>query len=62
MKVDIHPNSEQLYVEEIDIGEETPRIILSGIAKYKTLDEVKDKMVIVLKNLKPRRFAEEKSS
>ena len=26
-----HPDSEKLYCEKIDIGEEEPRIILSGL-------------------------------
>lgn len=51
-----HPDSELLYVESIDVGEEIPRTILSGIAKYKTIDQVRDQLVVVLKNLKPRRF------
>lgn len=53
--VEKHPNSDLLYVEQIDLGEGTPRTILSGLAKFKTIDEMKDKTVVVLKNLKPRR-------
>ena len=35
-----HPNSDKLYVETIDLGEPTPRQILSGLAHFMTLDQV----------------------
>lgn len=56
VNVEKHPESDVLYVEKIDVGEEEPRTILSGLAQYKTLEEMKDKTVVVLLNLKPRKL------
>ena len=50
------PGSEHLYSEKIDIGGEI-RDIGSGLREHVTLDEMKDKLVIVLCNLPPRSLA-----
>ena len=42
-----------MYVEEIDVGEDKPRTVVSGLRSYMTLDELKDRMVVLLCNLKP---------
>eukprot|EP01025_Chloroclados_australasicus_P061141 TRINITY_DN797_c0_g3_i2.p1 TRINITY_DN797_c0_g3~~TRINITY_DN797_c0_g3_i2.p1 ORF type:complete len:237 (-),score=25.50 TRINITY_DN797_c0_g3_i2:267-977(-) len=49
-----HPDADSLYVETIDMGEEEPRTIVSGLVKYVPIEELKDRLVIVLANLKPR--------
>ncbi|KAG2493882.1 hypothetical protein HYH03_007819 [Edaphochlamys debaryana] len=49
-----HPDAESLYVERIDVGEAEPRTIVSGLVKYVPLEEMKDRMVVVICNLKPR--------
>ena len=46
--------TDKLYCEEIDIGEEVPRQIASGLAKHYTLEQMQDRAVIVVANLKPR--------
>ncbi|KAI8822661.1 tRNA synthetases class I, catalytic domain-containing protein [Fimicolochytrium jonesii] len=48
-----HPDADSLYVEQIDVGEEKPREIISGLVKFIPMEEVKGAMVLVLKNLKP---------
>ncbi|KAI3801772.1 hypothetical protein L1987_29886 [Smallanthus sonchifolius] len=57
-----HEEADSLYVEEIDIGEPEPRIICSGLVKYIPLDDLQDKNVVVLANLKPRNMRGVKSS
>ncbi|KAL1503280.1 hypothetical protein AB1Y20_011333 [Prymnesium parvum] len=52
-----HPESDKLYVETIDLGEEKPRQILSGLAQHMRLDEVKGARVVCICNLKPRKMA-----
>jgi len=42
-----------LYVEKIDVGEENPRTVVSGLRQYMTLDELNNRMVVILCNLKP---------
>lgn len=53
VEVDKHPNGDTLYVEKIDLGEETgPRTIVSGLVPYVPIEQMKDRMVVVLANLK----------
>ena len=49
-----HPEAERLYVEEIDVGEEQPRTICSGLREHVALEELQGALVIVAANLKPR--------
>ena len=52
-----HPQSDKLYVETIDLGEASPRQILSGLAQHMSLDQVKGADVVVICNLKARKMA-----
>ncbi|RZC78972.1 hypothetical protein C5167_003298 [Papaver somniferum] len=60
-KVWKHPASDSLYVEEIDVGEATPRTVLSGLVKFIPIEEMQNRKVCVLCNLKPRTILEIKS-
>jgi tRNA-binding EMAP/Myf-like protein len=35
-----HPDADALYVETIDLGEGTPRTVISGLVKHVPLEEV----------------------
>ncbi|KAJ6825288.1 putative methionine--tRNA ligase isoform X1 [Iris pallida] len=48
-----HPDADSLYVEEIDVGEESTRTVVSGLVKYIPLEEMQNRKVCVLCNLKP---------
>ena len=48
-----HPNADKLYVLNVDIGEEEPRQIVSGLASSYTPGQMIGKNVIVIANLKP---------
>ena len=48
--------ADKLLCSQIDVGEETPRTIVSGIAKYYTPAEMVGKQVIVVTNLKPAKL------
>jgi len=52
-----HPESDKLYIEEIDVGESEPRTILSGLAHYMPLEAVSGARVIVVCNLPARSLA-----
>ncbi|CAL5019371.1 unnamed protein product [Urochloa decumbens] len=52
-KAEKHPDADSLYVEEIDVGEEDPRAVVSGLVKYIPLEEMQNRKVCVLCNLKP---------
>ncbi|KAG5192932.1 hypothetical protein JKP88DRAFT_268903 [Tribonema minus] len=60
-KVWKHPDSEKLYCEEIDVGEDKPRQIASGLQAFYALEEMENRRVLVLANLKPRPLAGFKS-
>ena len=49
-----HESSDKLYCEEVDVGEDTPRKIASGLRAFYKLDEMQNRDVIVLCNLKAR--------
>jgi methionyl-tRNA synthetase len=39
-KAEKHPDADSLYVEQIDVGEEQTRTVVSGLVKYIPLDEM----------------------
>ncbi|KAI5420112.1 hypothetical protein KIW84_044051 [Lathyrus oleraceus] len=47
-----HPDADSLYVEEIDVGEEQTRTVVSGLVKYIPLDEMHNRKVCVSLQLK----------
>lgn len=49
-----HEESDKLWCEKVDLGEAQPRQILSGLRKFYAKDEMQDRMVLVLCNLKKR--------
>jgi aminoacyl tRNA synthase complex-interacting multifunctional protein 1 len=61
-KVSRHETADKLYCEEIDIGEEAPRAIASGLVPYYTLEGMQDRKLIVVCNLKPRNLVGFKSN
>ena len=60
-----HPDADTLYIEDIECGEEIPRLVVSGLVKFMTPEQMKvrflnpanltaqGKLVLILKNLKP---------
>jgi len=53
LSVERHPDADSLYVEQIDVGEPEPRTVCSGLVHYIPIEEVRDRDVIVVCNLKP---------
>ncbi|KAL2101698.1 hypothetical protein ACEWY4_003459 [Coilia grayii] len=47
-----HPDADALYVEKVDVGEPTPRTVVSGLVKHIPLDQMQNRMVVLLCNLK----------
>lgn len=61
LSADKHPDADSLYVEQIDVGEEEPRTIVSGLVKYVPLEQLQGRKVVVLCNLKARNMRGVKS-
>ena len=51
-----HPDADSLYVEQIDCGEEKPRTVVSGLVKFVPIDQMQNRLVVVLCNLKPAKM------
>lgn len=51
-----HPDADSLYVEEIDVGEDKPRTVISGLVKFIPEAEMQDRMAVILCNLKPSKM------
>ena len=47
----IRLQSENLYVEEVDVGESKPRSVISGLAKHLPLSALENARVCVVINL-----------
>ncbi|XP_022104423.1 tyrosine--tRNA ligase, cytoplasmic-like [Acanthaster planci] len=56
ISAEMHPDAESLYVEQIDVGEEKPRTVISGLAGMVPLEAMRDRMVVMLCNLKPQKM------
>ncbi|XP_030449945.1 uncharacterized protein LOC115672303 [Syzygium oleosum] len=48
-----HPSADSLLVEEIDVGEAKLRQVVSGLAKYCSPDELTNRRVVLITNVKP---------
>lgn len=53
LEAKVHPDADKLLIETIDVGEENPRQIVSGIAQNYTPEDLIGRMVIVVANLEP---------
>ncbi|XP_055389052.1 tRNA-binding protein YgjH-like [Condylostylus longicornis] len=51
-----HPEADKLYCEEIDIGEESPRQIASGLREHVSHEEFEGQKVLVLCNTKEKKL------
>ncbi len=54
LKVEQIEGSDKLYKLSIDLGEDTPRQVLSGVKAWYTPEQLLQKQVIVITNLEPR--------
>lgn len=51
---EVHPDADSLYVEQIEVGEEGPRTIISGLVNFVPQEQMVDRSVAVICNLKAR--------
>ncbi len=52
VSVENHPNADKLYVLKVEIGEEQ-RQLVAGIKNFYSPEELLDKKIVVVTNLKP---------
>jgi len=53
LKVEKHPDADSLYVETVDVGEAEPRTVVSGLVKHIPIEEMENRWLICVCNLKP---------
>uniref|UniRef100_A0A4W5RRR8 Aminoacyl tRNA synthetase complex interacting multifunctional protein 1a n=1 Tax=Hucho hucho TaxID=62062 RepID=A0A4W5RRR8_9TELE len=51
-----HPDADSLYVEQVDMGEAAPRTVVSGLVKHIPIDQMQNRMAVLLCNLKPAKM------
>merc|ERR1712142_673829 len=51
-----HPDADALYLEKIECGEAQPRQVISGLVKHIPIEEMQNRMVVILCNLKPAKM------
>ncbi len=55
------PDTDKLYKLQVDIGEEKPRQVITGLVPYYSEEELLNRKIIVLTNLGPAKFKGETS-
>ncbi|KAK3840721.1 MAG: hypothetical protein JOS17DRAFT_712177 [Linnemannia elongata] len=53
LKVEKHPDADSLYVETVDIGEAEPRTVVSGLVKHIPIEQMENRWLVCVCNLKP---------
>lgn len=53
LSVSVHPEADTLFVEQIDVGDESPRTVVSGLRNYMKQEDLENRLVVLLCNLKP---------
>ncbi|CAN7992149.1 unnamed protein product [Ixodes hexagonus] len=51
-----HPDADSLYVEQVDVGEEKPRTVVSGLVRFVPLEQMQNRMAVLMCNLKPAKM------
>jgi len=51
-----HPEADKLYVEQVDVGEDKPRTVVSGLVPYMPADALTNRRAVLLCNLKPQKM------
>ncbi|KFQ14917.1 Tyrosine--tRNA ligase, cytoplasmic, partial [Leptosomus discolor] len=54
ISVEQHPDADSLYVEKIDVGEPEPRTVVSGLVQFVPKEQMQDRLVVLLCNIKPK--------
>lgn len=56
VEVTRHAEADALYVEKIDLGEGTPRQVVSGLVKFIPIEAMANRRVVCVANLKPTKL------
>jgi len=51
-----HPNADSLYMMHIDVGKLGKRVIVAGMKPHYKIDEIRNKNIVIVANLKPAKL------
>jgi len=51
-----HPEADTLYVEEVNVGEDRNRTIVSGLVNHIPIEQMQDRVAVFICNLKPAKM------
>lgn len=57
-----HPNADKLYMLQVDLGEIGKKVLVAGIKPHYTKEQLKNKKIVVVNNLKPAKIRGVKSN
>lgn len=57
-----HPNSDKLWMEQVEVGDKYPKQIASGLRAHYTQEEMDGRRILVVTNLKTAKLGGETSS
>jgi aminoacyl tRNA synthase complex-interacting multifunctional protein 1 len=55
-EVSLHPDADGLYLEKMECGEAEPRQVISGLVKHVPIEQMKNRKVVMIANLKPAKM------
>lgn len=55
-EVGLHPDADGLYLEKMECGEAEPRQVISGLVKHVPIEQMKNRKVVMIANLKPAKM------
>ena len=61
LEIELHPTAGHLYIEKIDVGEDQPRTIVSGLVKHFQPEEILGRQVLIASNLQTAELSGVKS-
>ncbi|XP_030073576.1 tyrosine--tRNA ligase, cytoplasmic [Microcaecilia unicolor] len=56
ISVEKHPSADNLFVGKIEVGQDQPLTVVSGLVQYMPAEELQDRMVVLLCNMKARKM------
>ncbi|MEE6484079.1 hypothetical protein FKM82_013748 [Ascaphus truei] len=56
LSLDRHPDADTLYVQAVDVGEQNPRCVVSGLVRNVSAEQLLGRSVVLLCNLKPQKM------
>lgn len=56
VSVDNHPSADKLYLLKVDVGEDAPRQVVSGIKDKYTPEDLLNRLIVLVCNLKPSKL------